>query len=375
MTVTWPDVITGSHRLVFEARVLESFQTGDDPDGTEIMLNDGEVAFDSSTQKIYSTCDVETFESDGQLGPSLWPRGRSRLLAPFGNELFIRIGVDLGGAGVLWQPLGYFVIEQVRMRVEATIRVTGSDRMLPVDTSDLVSPRVYGPATTVSRVFDDLVKEILPEATILFDDDTGDAPLGREIIAERSRLDPLIELVDAYGKVMFWDELGFLRVEDPPDPDVVVWDVRSGSGGVLVEPTRDLSRKGIFNAVVVEGEGGDTQDPVRAIAYDNDPTSPTRYGGPLGRIPMFFTTPLVTTYPQAANAAAALLRQSIGAPYNMDLNVITNAQLRPRQAIRVTQQDGNRDIMVVEQVTIPLDAEQSMSARMKEKAIIVVGGV
>src|SRR5690606_24998319 len=164
------------------------------------------------------------------------------------------------------------------------------DRMATIIDSELMAPREYAPPMTVGDVFDDLILEIYPDAVIVFDDATGDVPLGRQIIADKSRYKPLKELADSYGKIFYWDTLGVCRITNPPDPERIAWVVKSGRDGVLINANRSVTREEIYNAVIVEGEGADDRKPVRAIAVNADPASPLVFGGRFGRVPYTLKT-------------------------------------------------------------------------------------
>src|SRR5690554_7219814 len=189
---------------------------------------------------------------------------------------------------------------------------------------------------------------------------------------------------------MYWDGEGYLRFEDPPEEDVPVWEVKAGRGGVLVQASRRLTREGVYNAVVAEGEGVDDAAPVRAVAIDTGPNSPTRFGGRFGKVPRFYKSPLLTTPAQAQSAARAILRRSLGAPYSVDFQAMVNPTLRPFDPIRVTHRDGNREIHVIvtlsstwisrvthrdgnreihvlERVTIPLVPGRPMTGSTRQK--------
>ena len=372
-----PDVtnlLGDSVDVVFGVRVLEDFQTGPDPIGIDLDLIDGEVVIDG-TRNVQSTASVRVNGTKGQDGESAFPRGLDRLLAPFGNEIFIRYGFDLGGDGILWVPLGYFRISDTDQEDAPLnpIELSCDDRMATIIDSELIDPRVYDPPMTVSDVFDDLILDIYPDAVIQFDDATGDVPLVRQVVIEKDRYKPLREMADSFGKLFYWDTDGVCRIETPPDPNNIVWNVRSGRRGALVNAQRGFKRKGIYNAVVVEGEGADDRTPVRAVVVDDDPNSPTRFGGPIGKVPLRLETPLVTTQPQATNAATVLLRRAIGAPYNVQFDSIVNPSLRPFEAIRITYNDGNRDVHLIDSVTIPLDEDAAMTAQTREQAVLVTG--
>ena len=68
-----------------------------------------------------------------------------------------------------------------------------------------------------------------------------------------------------------------------------------------------------FNGVVVTGASvGATAAPVRAVAWDNDPDSPTYKDGSYGRVPMFVNDTTITTTAAAQTAANASLIALLG---------------------------------------------------------------
>lgn len=367
--------LSGSHTATFEARVVTSFQTGDNPDGETIPILGGDVHFDG-TAEIRANLELETSGILEATGDSAWPRRAGSLLAPYGNEVFVRRGVDFGGAGILWILLGYFRINSPEQDDApfGPIRISGQDRMAGIVDGRLLAPRELAAGRTVASVFAELVQEIYPLAIVLFDD-SGQTTLGRTLVAEESRYQVLRDLAESLGKIMFWDGQGFLRVETAPDPATPVWEVNAGRDGVQLTTGRRLTREGVYNAVVATGEAGDDDEPVRAVAVDANPRSPTFFGGRFGKVPRFFSSPLLTTNAQAATAARNMLRRSIGMPFSVDFQSVVNPSLRPFDPVRVTLQDGNREIHVVETVSVPLDEQTSMSATTREQTLVVVGGV
>lgn len=367
------DLVHGSHRAVFEARVLTTFQTGDDPDGTTIPILGGDVAYDG-TADIFATLSLETEGISAEDRSSLFPRRAADLLAPYGNEAFVRRGIDLG-TEILWVPLGYFRLNDAEQNEQsgAPIRLSGQDRMAGIIDARLIDPIQFAAGRTVGSVVAELVTAVYPDAVIAYDDDSDQAQLGRQLIVEESRYKALHDIAQALGKIIFWDGEGILRIIDAPNPSVIAWEVKAGYRGVLVSAGRSVSREGMFNGIVATGEGGDTENPVRGVAVDVGPNSPTRWGGRFGRVPMFYNSPLLTTNLQAAKAARSLLRRHIGMPYQVDFGAVPNPALRPRDVVRVVHKDGSREKHIVESCTIPLSADAEMSATTREQTLISVG--
>lgn len=366
-------VVSGSHLMVVEARVLTTFQSDNDPDGEDLPILAGDVTLDGTAQ-VRGSLELETLGIDRDTGRSRYPRRPSDLLAPYGNEIFVRRGVDLGSE-VLWSPLGYFRIESAEQDgdSESPIRLSGQDRMGGIVEATLLRPREYSASTPVASVFADLIGDVHPDATVVFDDDSGFADIGRVLVVDESRYEPLREIADGLGKIFYVDGEGVFRVEDAPSDEDVVWEVRSGRGGVLLSSARRVTREGAFNAVLATGEGADQDEPVSGVAVDNGPNSPTRWGGRFGRVPIQISSPTIRTTAQAQRAAAEKLRRNLGAPHSADFSAVPNPALRPHHVVRVTARDGNRDVHVVESVVIPLVASGALSATTRERTHVVIG--
>lgn len=366
------DIAAGSHRAVFEARVLTSFQVGEDPAGTVIPILGGDVQFDA-TAEIFASLSLQTTGTAPD-GTSLFPRRAGDLLAPYGNEIFLRRGVDLGPE-IIWVPLGIFRINDAEQddAFDAPIQIAGQDRMAGIVDGRLVDPVQFDAGRTIGSIVAELVAPIYPAAVIVFDDDSDQAALGRQLLVEESRYEALQDIARSLGKVIYFDGIGVLRIEDAPEPDTITWHVRAGRHGVLITADRQVSREGMANGIVATGEGGDTEDPVRGIAVDAGPNSPTRWGGRFGRVPRFYSSPILTTEAQAQKAAESLLRRYIGMPYNVSFGTVPNPVLRPRDVIRITHKDGNRETHIVETCRIPLQADAAMSGTTREQTLIQVG--
>src|SRR5690606_40052531 len=104
----------------------------------------------------------------------------------------------------------------------------------------------------------------------------------------------------------------------------------------------ELSRDGVYNAVVARGEGADTETPIQAVVVDDDPDSPTYWHGPFGQVPRFYASPLITDVAQAKSAAASLLKRSLGLPYSVSFGTIVNPALEPLDPIRITYPEIGR---------------------------------
>lgn len=365
----WLNTIRGSHVMAAEAVVCTAFQTGTDPAGTTIPILDGHVVVDS-TADIRSSLDLTTD------GTGMWPSDPSSLLAPYGNEVFIRRGLAYGSGITEWCSLGYFRVQAAEQQAvpDGPVRLTCSGRMVAIIEARLLAPRQYLPSATYGAVVSDLVLDVYPLATIEWDDATSAQPIGRTVVVEQDRFGGLSDVVASRGKIIYWDYRGVLVIKDIPSATAVVFEVNAGANGVLVSMTREVSRAGVHNAVVATGEAPDQGVPARGVAVDDNPMSPTYFYGRFGPVPRYYSSPLLLTDAEAYKAASTLLRKELGLPYSVDFSAIPNAALEPYDPVRVTYsgRDG-AEVHVLEAVTVPLTQAGAMTATTREQTLAVVG--
>lgn len=333
------DAISGSHTMAVRLRAVPSGQTGVQPTGgVELRVQEGDVQQDGRAD-IRATLDCRVAAVDPVTGFEFWPRAADDPLTPYGAyELFVERGVAYGRNEIEYVSLGYFRIDNVEQpsAPDGPISLTGSDRMSMIIDSDLTSPRQFRPTDSYGYVVEQLVLDAYLDAVIEWDDDdvAGDA-IGRTANVEQDRYAFLRELIVGLGKIFYFDHRGVLVIRTPPDPGRPLWTVSRGESGVLVSAGRSLSREGVFNGVLATGEALDTEPPVRGLAVDNNPDSPTYWSGPFGRVTREFASPLLTTTAQCVLAASTILRRSMGLPYNVDVSAVPNPALEPDDPIAI----------------------------------------
>jgi hypothetical protein len=279
--------------------------------------------------------------------------------------------------------LGYYRIETPEQETvpDGPITIAASDRMAGIIDARFLAPRQFPSIATRGEVVETLIKEVYPAAVIEWDD-TGlrDGALGKTIIAERDRAQTLRELVTSLGKLGYWRYDGVFVVRSaaaitgPPS-----WVVDGGANGVLTKMSRGITREGVYNVVVATGEAEDPNPPPYAFVADLNPDSPTYYYGPFGPVPRFYSSTFITNNDQARGAAATLLRQSLGLPYQVNLQAIANAALEPDDVIKVRYVNGfqslRSEVHIVDTVTIPLDVATPISAKCRKQYGELIGDV
>ena len=361
--------VTGSHPAIFRATVCSSFQTTTTPTGTRIPILGGDVKVDG-TANVRSTLDLSTD------GTGKWPRYAADLLAPYGNEIYIERGIAYSDASVEYVGLGYFRIDTVEQPdpPSGAIRVAGSDRMAGIIDAGLLQPLQFAVGRTLSSIVNTLIFDVYPNATVVWPDGGDTTVITRALITTEDRFAFLDDLIRAQGKTWYWDYKGQLVIRNIPNPTTPVFDVQAGQGGVLLGSNRQLTRAGVYNAVVASGQGADTNTPVRGTAIDAG--SPTRWAGPFGKSVLYYTSSFIGDNLQAKAAAQAQLLQNLGLPYKVDLSLSPNPALEPYDPIRVRHAASEGvELHILDSLTIPLTAGAAMSATTRQQSKILLGSI
>lgn len=354
--------LTGAHRMVARATIVTGFPAGTTPAGTVVEIEAGDVQYDA-TAKIRANLDLT-------IPGAYWPDTPDALVTPYGTEVFIERGIVLGGGQREYVSQGYYRIDSVEQddAPNGPVRIVGRDRQAGIIDARLEAPIQFTDNVTVKALFDTLVLDVYPTATIEYDFDATTTTFPGNHIAEEDRYGFLADVVKALGKTWFWDYRGHLVVRDAPSPSTPVWTVNAGEGGVLVKMGRERTREKVYNAVVAHGEAPDGGLPVRAVARDLNPSSPTRWGGPFGKVPSFYSSPFITSDTQAGTAAASILRGRLGLPYSIDFAAVPNPALEPLDPVLVSYSASRKaELHIVDKLTVPLTADQALTASTRDQ--------
>lgn len=369
VTDSFLKALSGSHQMVSRARIIAGGLVGVNPgtinpDGSplgEIPINEGDVQ-SNLTADINATLNLTTAFD--------WPESATDDGTPYGQEVFVERGIQFGDGNTEWVGLGYFRINSISQRApDGLISITGEDRSSNLRDGRALAPVQFGAGASVQAVVEFLVHEVMPTVPVLFDFSAGTTLLAASHILEEDRLKFLQDLVASYGKIMFFDYAGRLQVRSAPDPTkAAIYTVKHGANGTLVNMNRTLSRDGVYNAVVATGEAAGELPPVRGVALDTVPGSPTLFGGPFGQVARFFSSTFMTTETQCVDAARAMLLQATGLPYTVTLDAVPNPALETGDVISVTYDDHrDTETHIVDSITYPLKTDTEMTIETRKQ--------
>ena len=276
------------------------------------------------TAAAWRSCAVTVTDIDR----NLLPRNPSDALAPYGADLFIRMGFRLPDGSVEQVPVGLFRIVISRPTRRGQISLIGYDYSRVVARARFETPKVFPRSYPRSAAIETLITERVPFAQIQFDNDGTTLPLTIFEEGERygSPWKACMEMAEAGGNQVFFGPDGPRPVAILRDVPVAtttpVWDYISGVGSTKIDMLPDMDASDAWNVFVVTGESADLASnsigAVRASAEITDPASPI-YPGTFGRAPTFLASSFIRTQQQAQQVADANLPIKAGAVENLTI--------------------------------------------------------
>ncbi|WP_134324719.1 hypothetical protein [Cumulibacter soli] len=248
------------------------------------------------------TCEVTVASQDERL----LPRSLDAILGPYGAEINLSSGVDLGPElGERLQSEGWFRIDTASgkrydeyyrdtdqwVNLGVTVRCTGIDRM-----SVLEAARFEQTITTVQGTVHSAIAALCDELVPVGVHQVADASIPKIVLDSDDRVEAIDTLAKRIEARAVFDREGQLILK-PRSAGTGTWDLPDWS---LLALDEELTADEFYNAVIVIGRDPSTQEEVRGAYYE--PHGPTAYRSGLKK-PYFHSSPLMTTVAQC-NAAA-----------------------------------------------------------------------
>lgn len=251
-------------------------------------------------------------------------------LAPYGQQLRVSVGVDVGHGQTEWATRGWYLVQDAEVEGD-TVSVTAVGLLGLIEEARFVAP--FQPSGTLVSTLRKLVE---PALTVVVDSELSDRSVPSGIAWDEDRLGGLMELIDAWPADLTVTNEGYLYVHPADDPYEAVLTLADGAGGTLVDRTASVTREGASTVVVARGESS-AGAVVQGVAYDQS-GGPLAYDGlfnPLP-VPFFYSSPLLTTVAQA-NAAArtVLLRRQRASRQDLAIEAVPNYALTAGDLVTV----------------------------------------
>jgi hypothetical protein len=340
-------VIHGPHHRV--ARV-DAFTIDGIPLATNVPVVSGQVSA-QLTNRVTRTAQIT-------LSDEWFPRTPESPFSPYQAVVRIRAGVGYGdGSEELW-PLITGRVWGVRRAAAGTVELSVDDLA-----ADVVAARFEAPerssSLSILREIERLISGAIPQAT--FGADTlANAPTP-QLVWDEDRGQALDDLAQAVGGR--WYALGdgsFVVRSYSYQPGAPVQQFLDGPQGLMASADVTQTRDGTANSVVVVAERMDGSEPVRRIARDVSPTSPTRWGGPFGRAVQVIKVQTPQSIAQAQTLARTQLAAATALTEQWQAAVVPDYTIEPGDTVRLGYRGYSAD-QIVDGIGYPLVTGSSMS--------------
>jgi len=287
-------------------------------------------------------------------------------LAPYGNEIRIRKGVQLASGAESWADLGIFRIDRTTMSDsggELSISIDGLDRSAAIIEAGFEQAFTIASATGCGTAILSILAFEVDSGKFSYNasdftkaDEVTLPLLGFE--AGDDRWDACQAIAEAAsGSRLYFDGTGTLRLTSPVPSALPLLEIAEGSDGVLLSASKDFSREGGYNRVEVRGESSGN-DPAYGEWEDTDPNSPTRYGGKFGRLTYRYSSEYITDDDQADVVAQTIGEQKKGTSQSISFTSLANPALEPGDTVRIRRERLKIDEdHIIDELTIPLGLE------------------
>jgi hypothetical protein len=382
----WPtsdqfdDSLSKDHFVVTKAEILEGEYILAELSGAGVLV-DGSVTVDRTA--VQRSAKVTLVDRDG----TLTPRTAQDLLAPVGRQIRLYRGIMFndrlasGEADTEYVPIGTFRYTFVDATFPEIALTNCYDRSWVVSGEKLPFTVAIAQGTNIIDTITQLVQTAYPGVPM-------NLPLSGEL-TNGMTFDPEADpwavcqtLAANLGQRLFFDPMGVLVMRpEPTEWDPAVWSYDDLDPANLGLPGVNRSWDGSgYNGVTVVAENSDLPAPIRAAAYDQDPNSPTQWGGPFGkRMAPFIKDETIASTAQAQLRAQKELQSNLGFLQSITIPTLVNPAYESGDVVRVSYARADQtdvpviaeQYCIVDGFEVPLRAKGDMTLKTRARRIIL----
>lgn len=364
VTQAFRDALVYSHEVTVRAELLAGGTVID-----QLPVHAGSIEVDGSAS-IRRRCTIEVADATGDYVPDR----AGDLITPFGNEVRLYRGIIYPDGAEEVVPLGVFMITAVDVKDTATgpvLSIEGYDRARKVERARFTTGYVVTAGANYAAAIRDLLRSRVPTIEFSPTDYTGWAQQTTRTTPQlvfQEQEDPwraARSMAASIGRQLFFNPDGVcvMPVEPFISTSAVTWTYAEGEEATILALSNRWQAEGVYNHVIVTGETTTNVAPVRGEAYDGDPASPTYIGGPMGDVPYFYASPLITSTAQANEAAESVLRRVTGSTEIIAFPAIVNPAHEAGDIVAIVREASKvNDLFILDRLTIPLSPAEPMSA-------------
>ena len=331
----------------------------------------GEVSVDR-TAEVRRACRATCIDPTGVLVPG----DTSSLLTPYGTILRPYRGVRYADGTTEVLPLGIFRLSQSSVNDSTggspDIQLEAYDLSRTVQRDKFVSPYVIAEGTNLIDAIKDILSRTFPdiEYDAISTTRTTTAPKLYDVGDDPWKA--CTDLATSLGCELYFNVDGWVVIAPPVDIDALPspdFTYIEGQGCIMTNLSRKFTDEPGYNGVVITGESpGDELPAVRAVAWDEEPTSATYHRGPYGEVPMFITDQTIKTTEDAQSTADQLLRNLLGFSQGLTIGGIVNPSYEAGHVVQVERARSRvTGLYAVDSFNVPLRASDLQNLVLRAK--------
>jgi hypothetical protein len=292
-----------------------------------------------------------------------WPNTPSDPFAPQLSVVHIRAGIRYGDNSEELFPLFVGRVQTVQRDPDGGVSLTADDLALDVIDFRFEQPQSVRTLTTgtirVLQTIRLLITQALPQAVFKADGVT-DAFLP-DVTWDEDRGAALNDLAASRGARWFPDGEGRFSVQPIVYAPTItpVQSFTDGPGGMMLSPVISRTRSGAVNSITVVAERQDGTDPVRITERDTGAASPTRFGGPYGKVSRIIKVQSPLDPAEAQTLARAELAAGVALTEQWDADVVADHTLEPEDTVYLEHR-GYGSNQVIDSIVYPLTVDEPM---------------
>ena len=333
----------------------------------------GEVTVDR-TAEVRRACRATCIDPTGLLVPS----SADSLLTPYGTILRPYRGVryEDGSGETEVLPLGVFRLAKSSVDDSTggspDIKLEAYDLSRTVQRDKFVSPYVIAEGTNLIDAIKAILERTFPDLQYdaISTTRTTTAPKLYDVGDDPWKA--CTDLATSLGCEIYFNVDGWIVIAPPVDIDALPspdFTYIEGQGCVMTNLSRVFTDEPGYNGVVITGESpGDELPAVRAVAWDDEPTSATYHLGPYGEVPMFITDQTIKTEDDAQSTADQLLRNLLGFSSGLSISGIVNPSYEAGHVVQVERARSHvTGLYAVDAFNVPLRATDLQNLTLRAK--------
>jgi hypothetical protein len=363
-TQQYRDALPYPHRRVTRVQVYQGGVLVGDSDTNPTLLPVSGAVSASLTSRVTRTLSMV-------VQPELFPVTPTDLMSPYASVLKISSGIGYPDGSRELFPIFTGRVTDVPRAGDGGVHITGDDLAFDVVGFQFEQPQASMAGSPIPSEIRRLILQALPSAVFGTDDvPDGETPI---LVWDTDRGQALDDLAQAVqGRWYAQGDGSFVNRKYPYTTGTPVATLVDQSGGLVITADRSITRIGTANSVTVVSERMDGTDPVRVTVRDNNPLSPTFFGGPYGRVSKVINVQTPLSQAAAQQLAIAELEASTALVEQWGLSIVPDHTLEPGDPIGVSYRQVS-SVQVIDRMTYPLGLQNMTLGTRASVSPIVTG--